>query len=188
MQLSEIVEQFTCRLVALVAVFPEHPHDNLFEGNRYVRVQRTQRRRLVSQVCAPDLPRLVTLEWAAAREHLVEHDAERVDVCARVERLTTRLLRRHVTGRARVRACFCFVRLRRVGRGERRRRELFIEQRDTEVEDLDVAVVAQHYVFGLDVAVHDPRLVRGGERARRLRGDIDGLAGGQASPAQLLAQ
>ena len=44
--------------------------------------------------------RVLRLERDAAREQLVEDDADRVEVAARVERLAPALLGRHVLGRA----------------------------------------------------------------------------------------
>jgi hypothetical protein len=45
------------------------------------------------------------------------------------------------------------------------------EAREPEVEHLHEPALSQHHVAGLDVAVHDPVLVRLGERLRDLRGD-----------------
>ena len=44
---------------------------------------------------------------------------------------------------------------------------------DAEVHDLDVAVVVEHHVLRLDVAVHDALAVRVGERVEELDADGD---------------
>ena len=46
------------------------------------------------------------------------------------------------------------------------------ELRDSEVENLHVAVVADHDVLWLDVSMDDAGFMRNGERARRLRSDL----------------
>ncbi len=83
-----------------------------------------------------------------ARQRLVHHDAERVDVRARLDLGADALLRRHVLGRAQ-----------RVARLRQRLRGRKLAH--AEVEDLRDAVLAQKDVAGLEVAVDDPLLVRG---------------------------
>ena len=125
------------------------------------------RRRVVAQDRRQERRHGLALERAAAREHLVEHRAEREDVGARVDGLAARLLRRHVGGRAEhdsgPRGAISRQRGGRPGaRGAGHRRQL----REAEVEHLDLARRREHDVGRLDVAVDDPRRVRGRERAR----------------------
>ena len=89
-------------------------------------------------------------------EHLVEDDAERVDVGLAVDLVAERLLGRDVVRRAEDAA---------VGR-----QALLLERAgDPEVGDLRRALLVDEDVLGLDVAVDDPARVRGAERA----GDLD---------------
>ena len=118
--------------------------------------------------------RRLGVEGNAAREHLVEDDAHRVEIAARVERLALALLGRHVLGRADDDAL----------RGELLPASsglaLLGELRDAEVAHLhDVRRVAlvvgageDHDVLGLEIAVHDAHLVRDGERRERLGHDV----------------
>ena len=50
---------------------------------------------------------------------------------------------------------------------------------EPEVADLDASVVGEEHVLGLQVAVHDAGLVRGGEPAEHRLHDVDGLLGGE---------
>ena len=95
-------------------------------------------------------------EGLHAGEHLVEHEPEREDVGAMVERLAHDLLGRHVLRRAQQDA------------GLRLHRRL-VQARDAEVHDLHAPVGEHHDVAGLHVAVHDAALVRDRERLRRPR-------------------
>ncbi len=80
-------------------------------------------------------------------EHLVEHDAERVDVGLRGDLLAECLLGGDVVGRAEHATVQGQPLL-----GER--------PRDAEVRDLGSAFGAEKDVLGLDVAMHDPVFVR----------------------------
>ena len=53
---------------------------------------------------------------------------------------------------------------------------------EAEVEDLDVAVLRQEDVLGLDVAVDDPLLVGRGEPLGDLPGDVEGPPRGGTGP------
>ena len=114
----------------------------------------------VRQVLADVLHRHADLVLAVERDvpgqHLVEHDAERVDVRLAVDVVAERLLGRHVVGRAEHAA---------VGG------QPVVAQRagDPEVGHLGRALGVQQHVLGLDVAMHDLVRVRGPERA----GDLD---------------
>ena len=107
-------------------------------------------------------------EWQALGRHLVEHDAEREEIASRIERILTNAFGRHVVRGTQ----------RPAGDGrsvERRRRE--IGEADapgqSEIEHLHVAGPADEDVARLDVPVDDAARVRGGERSRDRRADVD---------------
>ncbi len=97
-------------------------------------------------------------------QQLVQDAAERVEVCGRRDPLGTELLGRHVAGRtdAHARA------------GQAGLVGIVHDRTHAEVEDLDGAVAGQHRVGRLQVAVDDPRRVRGGETGGDLRPDGGG--------------
>ena len=103
-------------------------------------------------------------EERTAGEHLVEQDAEGPDVGALVDRLAARLLRRHVGGGAedepgRGPGVGEGGRLRQVPARPAARSVAAPGLRETEVEDLDLALRRQLHVRGLQVAVDDALLV-----------------------------
>ncbi len=101
-------------------------------------------------------------EWAAAGEHLVEHDAERPDVGAPVDRFRSRLLRRHIGDRAE--RCSGLRDARAIER-----------EREAEIHDLGPSARRDHDVGGLDVAVDHALLVGLLEARRDLERDFDRL-------------
>ncbi len=119
--------------------------------------------------------RRVARERPPARGHLVEHDAQREDVRALVDRLALGLLRGHVRDGA------DDASLGRHGRGGRRvvarQAGRLAQLGQAEVEHLDAAVVGDHHVVGLEVAVHDPLLVgrvnRVGQRDRDVEEPVE---------------
>ena len=125
-------------------------------------VVRQRRGRLVD-VAQSRRDRRAAVERAPAREHLVPHDAEGVEVARARGRVTEGLLRADVVRGAQHLAVL------RVTAG--------VEGAgDAEVGELHEAVVAHHDVGRLDVAVHDPGLVRDAERERGLPHDRAHLA------------
>ena len=94
-------------------------------------------------------------EWDVPGEHLVQHDAERVEVGLPGHGLPERLLGRDVVGCAE----------HAPGDGQ-----AFLGQRagDAEVGDLRAAFLADQDVLRLDVAMDDLPLVRGAKRTRDL--------------------
>ena len=119
------------------------------------------------------LRRRLGLEGQAPGEQLVEDDADRVEVAARVERIAARLLGAHVLGRAADDAGARDARLLRVG----------ADLREAEVDDLHEVAARAHRleddVLGLEIAVDDALVVRFGERRERLAQDVDDAPEGQ---------
>src|SRR5205823_14088868 len=104
-------------------------------------------------------------------------DAGAPDVAARVDRRAAELLRRHVVDRAAYGQWLALAR--------RRRRD---HAREAEVEQLHVAVGAQHDVVGLDVAMYEPDRFRRRQRRGDLRGDAHHLGERHLAALHALAQ
>jgi hypothetical protein len=99
-----------------------------------------------------------------AGEHLVEHDARRVDVRAGSGDAALDLLGREVGDRAHQDAAGCGV----AGVPADRTGQ-------PEVRDLDPVVVGEQDVLGLDVAVHDPGLMGGAQGRQHRLHHLEGL-------------
>ena len=120
-------------------------------------------------------------EWRNAGEHLVEQDAERVKIGARVHRFAAHLLRRHVGERSdQVVAA--------LGGRDGLRRVVEDGSREPEVEDLGDAARRDHHVRGLEVAVDDAEVVRGIECRGHLHRDRARPDLGQRTARQLFRQ
>ena len=112
----------------------------------------------------------VALPRPDAGEHLVQDDAERVDVRRRGRRLAAGLFRAEVVDGPH-------------GRPGQRQLRLGDRPGDAEVGDLHLAVAADEDVAGLDVAVDEPGGVGRGERARHGGPDAGDLARRQGAAA-----
>ncbi len=118
------------------------------------------------------------------RRHLIEHDAQRKKIRARIELLAPRLFRRHVQGRAhgaaRARQVLGLEAVRPGRRGRRadgfgdvtERQRSF---RQAEIQDLRLPAFHEKDVCGLDVAVHDALRVRRVEAVGDLDADLQEL-------------
>jgi hypothetical protein len=131
----------------------------------------SQRSGLLAVLLADRVERAVGVEGRVGAEQLVEDGAEAVDVAGGGEHAGLELLRLAV-----VRCADDHVDLRRVGADDRR---AVPRASEAEVEDLDLAVVLDEDVLGLDVAVDDALGVRLGEAEAGLVDDGDGLRGVQ---------
>lgn len=88
------------------------------------------------------------------------------------------LFGRHVSWRPHHHACFR-VPGRRLGSGGRVGRVGLL--REAEVEYLDATLACDHYIGGLQVAMHDAFFMRGGERASKRSGNLDDSLDGKAA-------
>ena len=147
------------RPVALAGILGQRAHDDRVEVVRHIGPQLRRRRRHLREVLHRDLDRSLAGERDLAREHLVQHHTERVEIGARVDGRPACLLRREVLRRADDRA-----HLRHLGRAG---------PRDAEVRHLQPAVAADDDVVRLDVAVNDPVAVGERERAQDLARIVD---------------
>ncbi|GIW72906.1 MAG: hypothetical protein KatS3mg102_2448 [Planctomycetota bacterium] len=158
-----------CALVTAFLVLREQlPVDGFERGGR-LRQPRAQRGRLGEQVLAEQLA-IAAAKRQFARQHLVEHDAERVQIGAPVDlaevlALALQLLRRHV-GRG---ADAVRRRIELDGDGAGQRAHL----RDTEVHDLGMPVREHAHVRRLEVAVVDVACVGVLQRRQHLEQDRD---------------
>ena len=157
---------------------------SLFHGGRnrgrYVRAELPHRHRRTLEPPGDGRARRGAGERRLARQHLVHHAAEAVDVASPIDRgVAARLLGAHVRRRP-----DCGERLTAalLGRGAVSGRAGH-GQAHPEVGDDRVPRLEQD-VLGLDVAVHDPLGVRVGERARHLPRDAERLLDGEPSGAR----
>ena len=128
-----------------------------------------RRRRHAVQVLHRDLDRLLARERDGAREHLVEHDADRVEIGGGADRAAARLLGGEVLGRADDRSDLGHL----AGAGAR----------DAEVGDLAAAILADEHVVRLDVAMDDAVAVREPDGGQDLACVVHGDRHGQRALA-----
>ena len=138
--------------------------DDVLELGGQVDANAGRRRRRVAQDRRAQVGERSAGEGAASRRQLIEQDAEREQIRARVDRLAADLLRRHVRHAA----------LQRPGSSHRHRDGPVIGlQRvriglgrlgEAEVQHLDPALARHHHIGGLQVPVHNALRVRGDER------------------------
>ncbi len=151
-------------------ILGETPFDDRHELGRDVRAQRGDRLRLGVDDRRHRLHGGVALERTAAGDHLVDERAEGELIRAEIDEPADDLLRGHVAGRAddaeRIRQAGLE---RRIIGGRRRCARLA----DAEVHDLRAAVLGQHDVARLQIAVHDPGGVRDCQAIGDLAGDLD---------------
>ena len=110
----------------------------------------------------------LAFEWRRAGDHLVHDDAEAVNIRPRIHFLPARLLRRHVFRRSEDQSGLgmeILLKMIIITAGIK-----FENSRESEIEDFDQLIRPDHDVCRFDVAVHNPRPVRGIERG----GDLNG--------------
>ena len=135
-----------------------------------------------------DTRRVLSVEGTTARQHLVEHKAEREEVAARIRRLALRLLRRHVLHRPQNRCVRLSAAVSPSATSDGTSATSWLaaagfrvgppELRQPEVEELD-ALRGHEDVGRLQVAMRDALAVRGGEG----REDLSARTGARARAA-----
>ena len=158
------------RRLALLRVLGQRPRGDRVERGRDPGDGGRSRRRVV-EVGEDRRGHGVAAKRRRAGERRREDAAERVDVGARVGALAAQVLRRHEVHGPHPRAAL----------GQAGVRAL--HARDAEVAEIDV-VAGDEHVRGLDVAVHEPRGVRGVEPVGDLGDDRRGPRGLEAPVAR----
>ena len=152
------------RLAAQVGILLERLVQDALQRDGQARIELLRRRGRGMQDPVEDERRCRGGKRSHPRRHLVQHDAEREQIRARVELFAPRLLRRHVQdrahGAARARQVVFLegVGPRRNGGGAHRFGDAAESQRSlrqTEIQDLRRPAFHEKDVRGLDVAVHD---------------------------------
>ncbi len=150
--LLEVVHHLADVLVAVLGLLRRGPLHDRRQRGRDLRAAALHVGKRLAHVLHRDGHLRVGLEGRLAGEHLVQDDAERVDVRLARDLVAQRLLGRHVVGRAQHAS----------GGGEPLRLE---RPCDSEVRDLGAPVGVDQHVLRLHVPVHELGGVRGLERA-----------------------
>ncbi len=162
--------------VALRGIACGRTLDQLVEGRRNTADHRAGPRHIGIQALVGDRQCGVAGKRDLAGEQLISHDAGRVDVATRAGVPVSHLLRRQVGGGAENDA----------GGGDSGLRE---GAHQTEVDDLDVALVGDQHVLRFHIAVHQAGAVRGRQPAEhRPKHRGDGMGWHRAALGQQLAK
>jgi len=141
-----------------------------------------QLRRILAQNRRHRLGDGLALERASTGDHFEEQASQREDVGARVGRLSLGLLRGHVPDRAHDHAGVGPELGTRVAGGG------LGGFRESEVQDLHLTVGADEHVFRFQVAMHDALVMRGGEAARDVAGELQRFLLRQCASRQSIAE
>ncbi len=187
----QIKRDVACRLEALYRVLLQAVPDHAIQAGSEAGDRRVQFRRLFLQDGVHGLHAGVALERALAGQHLVEDGAQSKNVGAMVGALAAHLFRRHVadgahhvTGSGGGMLLVHGLQV-RMGRSQ----SVVLHQLgQTEVEDLDAAVIQNKNVVRLEVAMHDALLVRRGQTARDLHAVFNRFALGDGPALHVIAQ
>jgi hypothetical protein len=147
-----------------------HQRDRAADDRGQRRVDAVERDRRGRRLLGVEHRRDAADERRPPDDHLVQHQAQRVDVARRRRRLAAGLLGGHVARRA--------ARRRLVGR----------DRRDAEVGEHDPPVARDQHVVGLEIAVDDADRVRGGQRVAQLDRDRHRQPDRQRPGAQAIGQ
>jgi hypothetical protein len=163
-------------LKTLFGVFFEAAMNHALQSLRSVLRQLRNARRIFIQDGRHGIGGSRSLESAGASQHLVENRSESKDVGAMVDRLPSYLFGSHVASGAQHDAglgCGCDSGTGRVDLVLR-----LCQFGETEIQNLDPAVLGDEEVFGFQVAVNDAFFVGGCDAMGDLNSVVDGLAHG----------
>jgi hypothetical protein len=168
----QLAGEIARRGVTIVGRFLEQAGDDAGELRRRARALLVQRLGIGVEDRRQRVDRGLALEGGLAGHEFVENRAERELIGTEVDPPTGGLLRRHVAHRAEDGAGSRSgqIHLQRVLAGIGHRRH---DLRQAEVENLHVPVAGDHDVLGLEIAMHDAALMRGGEAVGDLGGDVE---------------
>ena len=161
----ERFEHLPRRLIALAQIRLHGAERDALELLGNVAVPLPRRLGATGNVHERDLLRGVRVIRKMAREHLIEHDAEGIQVTARVGIEALGLLGRDIVHGADGLTAALFMDI--------------LERGDAEVSDLDHVIVRDHDVLRLDVPVDDAVGVRVLQRLADLRGVVQRLRGAE---------
>ncbi len=175
-------------LIAQLAILLQALGDDAVEFRRNVRIQSPRRGGPAIENGVKNQSRAVALERRGARRHLVQHRAEREQIGAGIDRLGPHLFGRHV--RHRPQDTPGTGQLRRPGDGCRRFPTAGgrPDGRQAEVQNLGVAPARDEEIRRLEIAVHDPRGVRGFKGVGHLDGERQQLIDVERAPGDALLQ
>ena len=158
----DITQHLRRALITLFHILLHGVHGDLLEalGDRGVQLAREHRLRL--DLFERHGNGRVRFKRDTSRQHFIKHHADRIKVCARVDRVAGRLFGRDIMHRA-DRLIGNRVRLAAGKAG------------NSKIRDFDRPVRQQHDVLRLDIAVHDPLIVRVLERPQDLYGEMQGV-------------
>ena len=181
----QLARQIAGVLPPLVRILGERGEDDALDGRRRPRLQRGHRRRVLGEDRGDQAGLAALGKGALPGDHLVDDQAERVDVGARVDHAALELLGRHVGDGADQGALGAERGAGRliVERRARRAGVALAQLGEAEVEQLD-APFGQHHVAWLEVAVGDAFAVRAGERLGERGGVLQCLVERQRSARQ----
>ena len=189
METLEVAQYVGCVLIAQLAILLERLVDDVLQlgGQRRVEPRRGHRR--LAENPFEDHRRGRAGKWLRASRHLVQHDAERKEIGARVEVESARLLRRHVRDRADGRAAVGDV---GGGDGDAAVTGRFLIARrklgEAEIQHLCLASARDEDVCRLDVAVDDAARVGGIQRVGDVNAQFQEVVDGQGPLADAMLQ
>ena len=160
------VAELLGRAVAAARTLLERLHDDLVERRGDLRDDHARGDRHLVDLPHRDRHGFLAVERHAPGQQLVQHDAHRVAVAGGGDVLAAGLLGRQVLGGA-------------DDRPDLGHAGIVAGAGDSEVRDLQVTVLGDEHVLGLDVAVDHVAPVRCGERRQDLERRVDRLAGRQ---------